>query len=111
MICRKCRKEYDVKETIRSYGDMVWTSLYCTAQCYTKAIMENPKALNIIYLVIRHQGNHDDYRSDPVKAFKDEEKAKEFAHLCKQEADRIINEILIWKDAHADLFKLPEWVE
>lgn len=54
----------------------------------------------IIHLVIRHQGQYDDYRSDPIKAFKNEEKAKEFAHLCKQEADRIIDEILVSEREH-----------
>lgn len=121
-ICRRkaCGIEYDVKETIRSFGDMVWTGLYCSAQCYTKALMEKPFGLvgsepvpipNVIYLVIRHQGQHDDYRSDPVKAFKDEEKAKEFISLCNEEAKRIREEIQAWKDIHADLFKLPEFVE
>jgi hypothetical protein len=118
-ICRfnACGKEYDIDETIRSFGDMVWTSIYCSAQCYTKAITQGQKITtsitlpNVIYLVIRHQGQHDDYRADPIKAFKDKKMAEDIASLCKKEADRIIDEILIWKDAHADLFKLPEYGE
>lgn len=35
--CKYCDKEYSRSETIRVYGDMWWTSLYCCAQCYTKA--------------------------------------------------------------------------
>lgn len=35
--CNQCGKEYDVKEVVRIYGDVLWKYTYCSAQCYTKA--------------------------------------------------------------------------
>ena len=35
--CINCGKEYDPEETARVFGDMLWTEIYCSAQCYTEA--------------------------------------------------------------------------
>ena len=37
-ICEQCQKVYDPKETKRVFGDVWWASIYCSAQCYTKAM-------------------------------------------------------------------------
>ena len=34
--CEFCKKEYDIKETIRIYGDTWWVGICCSARCYTK---------------------------------------------------------------------------
>lgn len=38
--CQCCGKEYSRSETIRIFGDVWWTPLYCSAQCYTKRAQE-----------------------------------------------------------------------
>jgi hypothetical protein len=38
--CKYCNNEYSRSETIRIFGDMWWTGIYCSAQCMTKALME-----------------------------------------------------------------------
>lgn len=107
-ICKVCEKEYSRSETIRIYGDMWWTPLYCSAQCYTKAVMMEKGVKDFIYLVIRHSGDYDDYETNPIKAFQKEEKAKEFCDLCNEEAKRILDEIATLEKVHKELFDLPE---
>jgi len=117
-------KEYDLKETIRSFVcrrkacDMVWTSIYCSAQCYTKAIMDKPSGFvedpmatplpNVVYLVIRHMGEWDDYTTTALAAFKDEAKAKTYCDSCNAEVERIKKEMKILETEYADIFILPE---
>ncbi|GAG91556.1 unnamed protein product, partial [marine sediment metagenome] len=38
--CQACEKEYSRSEAIRSFGDVWWTPLYCSAVCYTNKLME-----------------------------------------------------------------------
>lgn len=53
--CQRCNKEYSVKDLRRSVGDALWTSLYCSPQCYTKAAnkMEKPKTY---YVAVKPSG-------------------------------------------------------
>lgn len=37
--CEICGEEYDRAETNRVFGDMHWTFRFCSAQCYTAAVM------------------------------------------------------------------------
>lgn len=34
--CQKCGKEYSRSETIRTYGDLWWTGMYCSDECRNK---------------------------------------------------------------------------
>lgn len=46
-----------------------------------------------IYLIERHQGNHDDYRVTPVKAFEEYYKAKEFIDVCNKDVKVMIKKM------------------
>jgi hypothetical protein len=39
-VCETCKQEYDIQETKRVFGDMMWILHYCSAQCFTKAMTE-----------------------------------------------------------------------
>jgi hypothetical protein len=40
-VCKVCKKEYNIKETIRTCGETPVIHNCCSAQCYTKMLMEN----------------------------------------------------------------------
>lgn len=42
-ICKNCGKEYSRSEVIRKYGDVWWTPIYCSPQCYTITVAKNGK--------------------------------------------------------------------
>lgn len=33
--CKNCEKKYSRSEVIRTSGDVWWTAIYCSPQCYT----------------------------------------------------------------------------
>lgn len=35
MICKNCNNEYSKKEVIRVFGDVWWSSSFCSARCFT----------------------------------------------------------------------------
>jgi hypothetical protein len=43
--CKLCGKEYDVKEVVRVFGDTDWKHLYCSAICFTKALMAKKESV------------------------------------------------------------------
>jgi hypothetical protein len=107
-ICKTCGISYDIEETVRVYGDMLWTDIYCSPQCYTKALTKKQDEQKIIYLVIRHMGEWDDYTTTALAAFKDEAKAKTYCINCNEEVKRIRKEMKILETEYEDIFIIGE---
>lgn len=43
LICEYCKKEYDIKEVRRVFGDTMWAHRFCSAICVTKASCQEAK--------------------------------------------------------------------
>ena len=44
MKCKHCKKEYDVENAKRVYGDLSWTEEMCSAFCYTQSLETKKEA-------------------------------------------------------------------
>jgi hypothetical protein len=47
--CEFCKKEYDVKEVKRVYGETPAIHHCCSAQCYTKKLKQDSENLESVY--------------------------------------------------------------
>lgn len=80
--CDQCHKMYDIKKTIRIYGNAHWVTKYCSAQCYTKALTgktETPKEGSPIYVEYYSHENENCFKIDlPWSKYR-----KDTTVLCK----------------------------